>query len=629
MHTVCEDNGDGESLWLGNASNARTMRDVFPDEAADTRSTGVEALGDTEAARIRDRLEGQHVCPFCGLISDKAEVVCSKCSMENSPAARKATKVRIGPWYVLQNRNPAAPGMKWETLLTFISKGRVKPQSIIRGPTTHQLWRFAAHVKGLSREFGICHSCGAAIERDATVCMHCNRMQDPPANPDSLLETSESDAKLPIFKEVQTPEPAPAPAPVVDVESLLSDHRQKLEQSHREQQFALEREREALAQEQEAASRDRERLRQLQESLERDRDRLKQEQAAIERERQAISHERTIVAEPIAPAPPAPATPVAASVPVADEAPADQTPADTAVWDLGEEPGSKAEPAAAPSASTSAPQRPAAAPANQGRSLPPVQIAQARDGFLSAKDLAAAFRLNPPNNFDIAARPTDYDGGGMPSTRRPRGRRVLLAAVIAFLFLCVAVLAIVLNPDWRQRVSLMLDSGNNVSKTPAVPLKEELPPDDFLSPTTVPTTAPAQFPRMTPTTLPSGLPSASTPVMPAAPVNSGVPAADPNPKPATMPQERPIPPGIGIDLSDPRVKPIPAPRPAINAGPSDIQKMDALFKQAKDAEVRQDFAAAVKLLEEIEKFPMPWPGDTDDRLKVNRQQLQLLQNGNR
>jgi len=38
--------------------------------------------------------------------------------------------------------------MKWETLLTFVRKGRVKPQSIVRGPTTHQLWRFAAHVKG-------------------------------------------------------------------------------------------------------------------------------------------------------------------------------------------------------------------------------------------------------------------------------------------------------------------------------------------------------------------------------------------------------------------------------------------------------------------------------------------------
>ena len=78
--------------------------------------------------------------------------------------ARKATKLRIGPWYVLQNRNPAAPGMKWETLLNFVRKGRIKPQSVVRGPTTINCG-FAAHVKGLSREFGVCYSCGGSMVR--------------------------------------------------------------------------------------------------------------------------------------------------------------------------------------------------------------------------------------------------------------------------------------------------------------------------------------------------------------------------------------------------------------------------------------------------------------------------------
>ena len=48
------------------------------------------------------------------------------------------------------------PGMRFETLLSFVRKGRVRARSVVRGPTTHQLWRFAAHVKGLSREFGLC-----------------------------------------------------------------------------------------------------------------------------------------------------------------------------------------------------------------------------------------------------------------------------------------------------------------------------------------------------------------------------------------------------------------------------------------------------------------------------------------
>ena len=136
----------------------------------------------------------QQVCPFCGAVGDGSDTVCPKCSMENNAAARKATKLRIGPWYVLQNRNPAAPGMKWETLLSFVRKGRIKPQSVVRGPTTHQLWRFAAHVKGLSREFGVCYSCGGSMERGGNLCPHCNRLQEPPIHPDTLLEGPEPEA---------------------------------------------------------------------------------------------------------------------------------------------------------------------------------------------------------------------------------------------------------------------------------------------------------------------------------------------------------------------------------------------------------------------------------------------------
>ena len=142
------------------------------------------------AETIRDGLRGKYVCPFCGSVNDSEQGTCPRCTMENSAATRKATKTRIGPWYVLQTRNPAAPGMTWDTLVSFVRKGRVKPRSIIRGPTTHQLWRFAAHVKGLSREFGICYSCGTGVETAAALCPVCNRLQDPPPNPDALLEQS-------------------------------------------------------------------------------------------------------------------------------------------------------------------------------------------------------------------------------------------------------------------------------------------------------------------------------------------------------------------------------------------------------------------------------------------------------
>ena len=105
-------------------------------------------------------------CPYCGAtntVESAGPQPCPRCTMEDTPATRAATKSRIGPWYVLQSRNPAAPGMKWSTLLTLLERGQVTARSVVRGPTTHQLWRFAAHVKGLSREFGLCYSCGLRI----------------------------------------------------------------------------------------------------------------------------------------------------------------------------------------------------------------------------------------------------------------------------------------------------------------------------------------------------------------------------------------------------------------------------------------------------------------------------------
>ncbi|MEO6434247.1 MAG: hypothetical protein ABIP55_00595, partial [Tepidisphaeraceae bacterium] len=143
-----------------------------------------------------------HVCPFCGLTREitpdfDPAAQCPRCTLADTPSTRNATKLRVGPWHVRQVRNPWAPGMRFETLLALVKRGQVTRDSVVRGPTTQQLWKHASEIKGLSREFGLCHACAGALDTQAHLCPHCNRLQDPPANPDALMEMRDSEQAAP------------------------------------------------------------------------------------------------------------------------------------------------------------------------------------------------------------------------------------------------------------------------------------------------------------------------------------------------------------------------------------------------------------------------------------------------
>lgn len=172
-------------------------------------AAGAAALAPDSSAPASSARRGgttQAVCPFCGSINEAATGPCRQCNMENTQATRQATRAKIGPWFVWQSRNPSAPGMNWVTLLSLVEKGRITPRSVVRGPTTGQLWRFAARVKGISREFGACWHCGGEVPRAARLCTNCKRLQQPPINPDALLETSTDANIAPIHKSVADPQ---------------------------------------------------------------------------------------------------------------------------------------------------------------------------------------------------------------------------------------------------------------------------------------------------------------------------------------------------------------------------------------------------------------------------------------
>ena len=130
---------------------------------------------------------GVHVCPFCGAKRADPADACPKCTMRDTPATRAATAERLGPWFVLQSRSPSAPGMRLDTLRLLAKKGHVSRRSVLRGPTTGQFWTFAERARGVAREFGVCHSCGADVKPTADRCPRCAADQRPPADPDLLL----------------------------------------------------------------------------------------------------------------------------------------------------------------------------------------------------------------------------------------------------------------------------------------------------------------------------------------------------------------------------------------------------------------------------------------------------------
>ena len=130
------------------------------------------------------------VCPFCGTTGVSASNSCPGCGTQDSPVSRERAKSTVGPWQVLDPNHPSAQGINFHTLKLLISEGRVIPTSVVRGPTTAQLWKPAGKVKGLSREFGLCYSCDARIDRTAALCPNCNRSQTLPFDPDMLLDAS-------------------------------------------------------------------------------------------------------------------------------------------------------------------------------------------------------------------------------------------------------------------------------------------------------------------------------------------------------------------------------------------------------------------------------------------------------
>ena len=121
---------------------------------------------------------GSMPCVYCGRLIARDNERCPECKTSYSPAVRQASREIEGQWFYLEPRNPSNRGVDFATMLRLIEKGRLKRDSIVRGPTTHHDWMFAAEAPLVSKYLGLCPHCFASASGDDQYCPTCHRHLD-------------------------------------------------------------------------------------------------------------------------------------------------------------------------------------------------------------------------------------------------------------------------------------------------------------------------------------------------------------------------------------------------------------------------------------------------------------------
>ncbi len=125
----------------------------------------------------------QAPCVYCGQVIARGSDRCPHCRTSFSLAVRRASREILGPWFYLDPRNPSGRGVTFEMLIKMIEKGRLQADSVVRGPTTHQDWMYAAETPRLAKYLGLCPHCFASAKPEDAYCTSCQlNMNERPAD---------------------------------------------------------------------------------------------------------------------------------------------------------------------------------------------------------------------------------------------------------------------------------------------------------------------------------------------------------------------------------------------------------------------------------------------------------------
>ena len=155
--------GSGTDRW-GGGRRGESMRRAMGVAVSNRNGSGVQELASPKLRSL--------ICPFCGgLTADSGR--CDGCHARFDPLSRQATQNEMGPWFVRDDSMPHRPGCNYSTIQRLVVSGGVQPNSVVRGPSSHQFWMLAKHTPGVAQLLGVCHNCGAGVERDAFACGRC------------------------------------------------------------------------------------------------------------------------------------------------------------------------------------------------------------------------------------------------------------------------------------------------------------------------------------------------------------------------------------------------------------------------------------------------------------------------
>ncbi len=121
-------------------------------------------------------------------------------SIPGADPAADSTELSPGPWGWLSPGAEASDRVSLETLLSWVHRGSITGDSMVRGPTTGGRWTFASHTPGVSKHLRQCPHCQAQVEPTQEICLACGRFIDWPAYmivSDPLAET-DPDREVPL-----------------------------------------------------------------------------------------------------------------------------------------------------------------------------------------------------------------------------------------------------------------------------------------------------------------------------------------------------------------------------------------------------------------------------------------------